>query len=121
MRAKYLRIGNYCQDQTTGALLKVDSLTDMSFGFYVVDRSKYPLPKNWKAGYIPISEDWLIKFGFKRKPEDDSEFFVKDTFSGCFYDEWGDFELTDYEKAPCRCIHELQNLFYAITGKELTI
>ena len=74
---------------------------------------------------ILLTEEWLIKFGFKRVQEDKY---------GCHYENqecWvylshGGFDvevITDDERfnllRTYKYVHQLQNLYFAITGKEL--
>ena len=76
---------------------------------------------------IQLTEEWLIKFGFKRVQEDKY---------GCHYENedcWvylshGGFDvevITDDERfnllRTYKYVHQLQNLYFAITGKELEV
>lgn len=68
---------------------------------------------------IPITEEWLLKFGFEffdsglyRK----GDFYLPIKFNDYTVLKWKVFEI-----APVKYIHQLQNLFFAITGEELTI
>ena len=65
MKVNELRIGNFAQDQN-GNLLVVSELTKENIIFSVVDRSKFPLKDGWKSEFIELTEEWLIKFGFKQ-------------------------------------------------------
>ena len=63
---------------------------------------------------IPLTEEWLIKFGFEKRYED------------CF--EYGKFILNDEFimmdidiTIKCKHVHQLQNLYFALTGEELKI
>ncbi|WFB67051.1 hypothetical protein [Chryseobacterium sp. WX] len=77
---------------------------------------------------IELSEHWLLKFGFDSNNvayKIDNDRFIFELY---FYDAWnlnyvekskfgnGSVELSGYWK-----IHELQNLFFALTGEELKI
>jgi len=73
---------------------------------------------------IPLTEEWLIKFGFFEKYKSTSN-------------RWniGGFELHDCEdddgqlqgvflydfRLEVKYVHQLQNLYFALTGKELEI
>lgn len=64
---------------------------------------------------LPLSDEWLLKFGFQKKSGwDDMEFYVK---------EWVELELTDrgfeFNDRIIPSVHRLQNLYQAITGEEL--
>ena len=81
-----------------------------------------------KYELIPLTEEWLLKFGFVNKNFNyiiDNDRFE---FSMMFYDSWNiyykekesfgrdEINLTGFWK-----IHELQNLFFALCGEELTL
>jgi hypothetical protein len=65
---------------------------------------------------IPLTEEWLLKFGFVYLKG--HGWVVGDVFSFNINDS---FELDWYEQAPLKYVHQLQNLYFALTGKELTI
>lgn len=66
---------------------------------------------------IPITEEILLKFGFENGIDE----MTLTTESFCIY--WrkfeGHFEING-EKYFKKYIHELQNLYFALTGKELS-
>jgi len=70
---------------------------------------------------IPLTEDWLIKFGFVRE----GMLTMRLGEFTCYCEEdyidnfcLGDIELFDV--IP-KYVHQLQNLYFALTGEELTI
>jgi hypothetical protein len=75
---------------------------------------------------IPITEEWLIKFGFeKRKDWDDGLWFDIDS-SLLFSLHYYRYELKlrsaqDNLLLNIKSIHQLQNFIYILTGEELTI
>lgn len=81
---------------------------------------------------IPITEDWLIKFGFElyqRIEEYDEVQYRRLLFSEFIYVRiYTDGRAKTYAclpglytDAPCQFVHQLQNLYFALTGEELTI
>lgn len=75
---------------------------------------------------IPLTEKILLKFGFKR----DSTGCLK--FSNCLYwlpkcynSDTGILQIavgmTPIKNCPCQYVHQLQNLYFALTGEELTL
>ncbi len=80
---------------------------------------------NWEHNAfkgIPLTEEWLLKFGFDLvvKEGNQGEFRVYQLNEITYNTNngwWWKHHLTVQPKY----IHELQNLFFAITGKELTI
>ena len=77
---------------------------------------------------IPLTEDWLVKLGFSRKDYRDNYIGIEVKGSGIITDfvvateEFGIiYELREYFIVTLEYVHQLQNLFHAITGKELTL
>jgi hypothetical protein len=113
MKAQELRIGNWIQFRHTETPVRI------TLGDFVREYNNEHL-EDYEP--IPLTEEWLVKFGFE---------FDK----GCSY--WkSEIELTkdtmeEYFTAfDCRgfglCekeikhVHQLQNLYFALTGEELT-
>ena len=77
---------------------------------------------------IPLTGEWLVKLGFKKK--------IKQLRSG-FFELWicrhgvkgislncypaGYFLSSPRRQLKVQYVHQLQNLYYALTGEELTI
>lgn len=131
MKASELRIGNLLQDKVSKTELKVIELTEKDIITYVVDRSMFPLKHGWGLEPIPLTEEWLLKFGF----EEDGESFIHG--NGWLIVDWPTVHYSidiwrhnenypttsDWSEIPS-CIdyvHQLQNLYFALTGEELTI
>ena len=121
MEAKNLRVGNIVTTvkgtKHYGHPLRVEFTTDNN---YDLDG-----PLNSINGYyekevigIELTKKWLLDFGFEVKGAE-PDFWEKENFSGSFFS--GEFQLTWYELAPCKYVHQLQNLFFAITGEELEL
>jgi len=79
---------------------------------------------------IPLTEEWLVKFGFNQKTYFDTD--------GCEYYEFKngsfkiynseyseefhvDFNVSDGCSVHVKTVHQLQNLYFALTGEELTL
>jgi hypothetical protein len=79
------------------------------------------------ADPIPLSEEWLVKFGFKKTVEVTWSFgYEKEynvyrkedlTYNGIQAAWWYNGLL----KNQPEFVHQLQNLYFALTGSELTI
>jgi hypothetical protein len=69
---------------------------------------------------IPLTEEWVEKFGFHFKGDDeyrlDGEYHLEKESRGAY-----DFYFVDGWLGTIKYVHQLQNLFYALTRKELTI
>jgi hypothetical protein len=76
---------------------------------------------------IPLNEEWLLKFGFKyKRPSAGGQ----DQWAGFGIWGYGDFYLLGYKKGfeywygrqyEIKYVHQLQNLYFALTGEELTL
>lgn len=115
MDATQLRTGNYLQSRNN-EVFKVDAMQIS----WIEDEINEQLTHYWD--YIPLTEDWLLKFGFEKAGENEkfieylcSDFFwifyVKNKNKFQYYYSPDDFHI-DY-------VHQLQNLFYSLAGKEL--
>lgn len=73
---------------------------------------------------IPLTEEWLVKFGFKNSPNNLKLF--RSFGYGLYIDEDGDCRIfTSHGGLEMRWIttikyvHQLQNLYFAVSGQEL--
>lgn len=69
---------------------------------------------------IKITHDWFVKFNF-----DLGWIIEHNTKFICLYQEGDSFyysaDMHHHTSAPIKYVHQLQNLFFALTGEELTI
>ena len=124
MKKNELRIGNLLRDKVSKTELKVIELTEKDIVTYVIDRSKFPLKNGWGIEPMPLTEDLLLRFDFK-KIENDGVYY---TLNGVNIDL--DFEtflinnhsdMWDNYGVKLNYVHELQNLYFALTKEELKI
>jgi hypothetical protein len=136
MKETELRIGNLVQDEETGTITKVNvhlfmhvcSLRGLLSGF---------------INPIPLTEEWLKRFGFrklKRKGTYGSIYVISDIDSNLcierdFNKEISYFVGIEYTDSPykedknkiyhysydLKYVHQLQNLYFALTGNELEL
>ena len=113
MKAIELRIGNYYNEfgipkQVTASFIeKLDQIEKACK--IVIDVSP-----------IEITEDWLIKLGFKKDIETDYRWFILDKSVAYDLDD-NCIRISDsWEFGKRKFVHELQNLYFALTSKELT-
>ena len=120
MKANEIRIGNYVWNEVQQKAIQVNLkvLVDLLNGI------------DWQP--IPLTEEWLLKFGFEKDE------YAKDFRLGKYWVENRYFD--SYEKSMflfgcyqfnkiyitsnvdvLKYVHELQNLYFALTGEELTI
>ena len=115
MDIKELRIGNYLQGQTTvvvSAILRDNRVEiEGNSSSFTVGVCLIP---------IPLTEDWLIKLGFKKNGNsywfnnymDITRLHTKDGRELLM------MAFTDYS-FELKSVHQLQNLYFALTGEEL--
>lgn len=111
MKATELRIGNYYLMETldpnnASNIIKVAVKVIAST---ISDAARYK--EDWNGEPIPLTPEWLERFGFK---EVDGYWY-----KGFFALRNGEyFEIIDIWIDH---VHQLQNLYYALTGEELTV
>ncbi len=120
IKANELRIGNLVQRPER---LIIDALNEPKY--YGVNitmlRDCEHYGKDWAFEGIPLTKDWVKKFGFFKfnnawvvtKPNEG----IKFQFS-----LWEDLSYNTGElKPPLEYVHQLQNLYFVLTGKELKL
>ena len=129
MKANELRLGNLLQDKLTKSFLIVTDLSENAITTKDIDRTNYPLNKWRVAEPIPLTPEILVKAGFAvaftsdpqspnaskkytlglfkiHQPDEDAPFLY-------FFSEDYDVRL--------KYLHQLQNLYFSLTGEELNI
>jgi hypothetical protein len=77
---------------------------------------------------LPLKEEWLVKLGFEKGVDDylnEQPVFRKGIEIYCHVNshtpyEWSLYNYND-KKVYINFVHQLQNLYFALTGEELTI
>lgn len=77
------------------------------------DQQSIEFPAKLCSG-IPLTEEWLKKFNLERT--DDSEAWSKGSFR--VFPDWNGKQVI-YNSTCLEYVHQLQNLYFALTGKEL--
>jgi len=128
MKANELRIGNKVD---CFGIKEVDSIirtANGSFKLIVCEKKESGvsicesvLIESVDLKPIPLTEEWLLKFGF-----DDNGIFVDDSRGFLYWDgsslHISDSRDTNYTfVAICEHVHQLQNLYFALTNEELKI
>ena len=121
-----LRIDNLFQDKFTKDVFKVLEISKDKIVF------DYKTDKIWQAEPIPLTEEILLKFGFK-EVEGERWCDTHEEFEECNYyclgafkiyynpetDKFEDDSLYDFN-VNLKYVHSLQNIYFALTGEELT-
>jgi hypothetical protein len=113
IKANELRIGNLVYDNL-GDILKIKAIS-LESGLSHIEP-------------IPLTEEWLLKFGFERHHSDYSNgvIYIKDVPNNNEF-KWGvyPFELGSgfiiNKSKNLKYVHQLQSLYFTLTGEELTI
>lgn len=123
MKTNELRLGNYLQAKnrivTVTKIFDIDNVGIGSGDPYLVSGNTPCLKP------IPLTEELLLKFGF----EFQETFFHYDSHTDFYI--FKDFRIasylgSDYElwykniEISIEYVHELQNIYFALTGEELT-
>lgn len=69
---------------------------------------------------IPLTEEWLVKFGFEKQMFEPCNTYSKNRILIDWRVVGNRFEEYFY-KTEVKYVHQLQNLYFALTGEELTI
>ena len=127
MKANELRLGNYVNGIYDEGEFIAEVLTVDSEGCLLDANGIYELTSLKGIKPIPLTEEWLIKIdGIEKAPYDDD---IKDYYlikrCGFFDIIYEDNEsiyidLGDTLK-KVKYLHQLQNLYFALTDEELTI
>lgn len=104
MKANELRLGNWVQKH--GEQYQCGSATIM-----MLEREESDVKP------IPLTEEWLLRLGFDN---DDVNRFYKDGIYILFYNV-GCSILHNQLHVNIFYVHQLQNLYFALTGEELTL
>ena len=139
MKANELRIGNFVQDKKWKTPWIINCFLGLST--VEVDSASVSFPTDschepslHTLEPIPLTEEWLERFGFEKVSEDYVRYDLKaskdiyiiyaDDYSCALFnskeseeDELG--VIPNWE--TIKHVHQLQNLYFALTGQELTI
>tara|TARA_R100001244_G_scaffold132297_3_gene107953 strand:- start:3013 stop:3456 length:444 start_codon:yes stop_codon:yes gene_type:complete len=99
----------------------------INYGFVETGCSFGACIENGEVQPIPLTEEWLLKFGFDEVKRDSyytgknapfSVFFKTDILYNSIQRRWYFFTTPLNE---IKHVHQLQNLYFALTNEELTI
>lgn len=125
MKENELRIGNLIKISETGTIITVTGIMQNSHGikvFGITSDGTYCNPWIEYCEPISLTEEWLLKFGFKiLNGFDDAIIWVKDYVELEYVTRNSTTAYVNYINNECNHVHQLQNLYFALTGEELTI
>ncbi|MEW7221957.1 hypothetical protein [Elizabethkingia anophelis] len=114
MNPAEIRIGNYVY--YAGILCKVEELT--IGGYLQTDGITAPLSA---FNPVEITEEWILKFGFEHKAIIYIKGMVLRLVDKCLVGGFEDNEYGIEHEVKINYVHQLQNLFYALTSEELKL
>ena len=126
LTANELRIGNLVNYQ--GKIIKIEGIHNRT-----IYHSNRQVDQVGVDGYktfepIPLTEEWLFKFGFEKDKYDyfhhiKSKIIIGHTTTDEFfeYEYLTGFQNSHTEMCELKYVHQLQNLYYCLCGKELQI
>ena len=117
IKANELRIGN--KVDYYGNIVTINYINDTDVGFSDYVPFDYPLFDDINP--IPITEEWLLRVGFKND-DDGYNLGLDNVLVIEFIEDYA--QLATIEGGfstgiDIHYIHQLQNLYYALTGEEL--
>lgn len=141
---KELRIGNYIKSVDDNIIVRVEELcehdnticaeNDDMRCFYPIDRKSVdPLEEGCYYEPIPLTEDLLLRCGFKINKN--NNYILSWSENYCMKFKHIEFEIVDNDVfcsfwigdgknkmlLDIQYLHQLQNLYFALTGKELEV
>ena len=128
MKADELRIGNYLKG-LQGDILEIEQIKKdcdnyIGYAVYFSNKDSSSLIHDLELQPIPLTEEWLLKFGFEffKHHYLGYDIFKKDNLliammivNVIFIDDY------DTALAEIKHVHQLQNLYFALTGEELIL
>jgi hypothetical protein len=130
MKANELRIGNYIGDKNDIAIVESIDKDGCIVQFINDEKQGFRISEPIKA--IPLTEEWLLRFGFIKVGSEWKLFpcfevqiiaFNEDNYNGVMF--YTRTIHTDYTPIYCgnyiNYVHQLQNLYFALTNEELTM
>jgi hypothetical protein len=113
MKANELRIGNWVNNYRGNPEKMEASEISEFYDGEILD----PSGENTFISAIPLTEEWLLKFGFVSNPYQD-RYENEEIHVECNKTR-DSTELWIIKYSHIKYIHSLQNLYFALTGKEL--
>lgn len=137
MKANELRIGNFVSDSNFDVCITEICRDNLIWGVCLDFKNmngleiddRYRLGQRYEFNLeniipMPLTEGWLLKFGFKRYINK-LEYDYRLGDLGICYDIDDDVYFVFNNSLDCqrgfKYVHQLQNLYFALTGEELTI
>ncbi len=129
MDANEVRINNFVINRYTDKVCSlvaiippdIGSFKEFRFGMFFIEDSEGKIHETSDVDPVPLTEQWLRRFGFVEQSNGEDNFY---RLNGIRFPTWNENdEFTLYNNAFNRIkyVHQLQNLYFALTGEELVI
>ena len=107
-----LRIGN----------IVMETIYDFDPKQIVINREHFSQPEYYYEP-IPLTEEWLIRFGFETQMAWTYRIHLSGNNYLVYYlgEKGWSINNKNHSDFSCQYVHQLQNIFYAITQTELTL
>jgi len=128
MKANELRIGNFINyEQTTHVILTVSTTEadEYAYSRWIEEKgAEFYFHTLDIINPIHLTEEWLIKFGFEKVGSNYQKAWL--LLHGNIKTGTMDFLLNEpitgkYKATVLQYVHQLQNIYFCLTGEELTI
>jgi len=126
MSANELKIGNLVD--LGNRIAKVIEINHLACVVVDLEETQDTIEDYDRTKPIPLTEEWLIKFGFSREVKVGSEMGTDGVEFRVYHFDvltfntnhgWW-YKVQRINDTPLEYVHQLQNFYFAITGEELT-
>lgn len=116
MKASELRVGNFIRFNN---LIQPEEIITINPRFFCSAMCNKDFDINGYYKPIPLTEEWLLKFGFKKE---NTLHDGTSVYNGTPYLYFKDGYARISIKTPdIEYVHQLQNLYFSLTGEELSL
>jgi hypothetical protein len=133
MKANELRIGNLVD--LGNRIAKIIEISNLSCVVVDLEETQDTIEDYERTKPIPLTEEWLYKFGFKDIDKGDNDYITYTDSNHDYYlqidvrkrdgkysilDNSFD-DLRDFSMVDISYVHQLQNMYFTLTGEELIL
>lgn len=121
-----LRIGNYIQDYDKTKILLVERVDD-TLKYRELNNTSLYSESNHITNLKPIeiNEDWLVRFGFEIRSNNWKSLSICSDWFYLYLEKLAGFKMSINKESVylphIKYVHQLQNLYFSLTGLELSI
>jgi hypothetical protein len=122
MKALELRIGNYIQVPFGDEEPWVRSVDTIYYYSIMTENGRHCFEHQFD--FVPLTKEWLVKFGFEKIEEDEFEIEILSNRISVNISHWTyqiGYSIYWTNEIEIQHVHQLQNLYFALTGQELEI